>query len=86
LQDDSAPPHQAKETKEALNAGSVTVSGSNLHWPANSPDINPIEQMWAMGKASKNREQCNTREELSVQAQAGLAAISMESVNAMVGS
>jgi hypothetical protein len=32
----------------------------------NSSDLNPIEQMWVMGKGPINREQCNTPEELSV--------------------
>jgi hypothetical protein len=74
FQDDGASPHQANETKEAHNAVCITVtlSGANLHWPANSPDLNPIEQMSGMGKGSINREQCNTPEELSVQAQAAL--------------
>jgi hypothetical protein len=35
---------------------------------ANSSDLNPIEQMWVMGKKPINREQCNTPEELCVQA------------------
>jgi hypothetical protein len=40
--------------------------------------------MWGMGKCSINREQCNTPEELSVQAQAALAAITMNSINGMI--
>jgi hypothetical protein len=40
--------------------------------------------MWWMVKGSINREQCNTPEELSVQAQAAEAAITMSSVNGMV--
>jgi hypothetical protein len=39
-----------------------------------------------MGNGSINREQWNTAEELSIQAQAALSAISMESVNGMVES
>jgi hypothetical protein len=42
--------------------------------------------MWWIGKGSINREQCNTPEELSVEAQAALAAITMESVSGMVES
>jgi hypothetical protein len=64
----------------------VTLSGANLYWPANSADLNPIEQMWWIGKGSINREQCNTPEELSVQAQAALAVITISSVNGMVES
>jgi transposase len=50
----------------------------NLHLPTNSSDFNPIEQLWWMRKCSINREQCNTSEELSVQAEAALAVITME--------
>jgi hypothetical protein len=39
-----------------------------------------------MGKGAINREQCSTPDELSVQTQAALAAITMSSVNGMVGS
>jgi hypothetical protein len=86
FQDDGASPHRAKETKEALNAVWVTVSGANLHWPANGPDLTPIEQMSWMGKGSIHREQCNTPEELSVQSQTPLAAISMDCVNRIIES
>jgi hypothetical protein len=79
-------PHQARETKEALNAVCVTASGANLHSPTNSTHLNPIEHVWWMGKRSISREQCNTPEELPVQAQAALAAITMESVNGIAES
>jgi hypothetical protein len=42
--------------------------------------------MWWMGKGSINRERCTTPEELSIQAQATLAIITMDSVNGMTGS
>jgi hypothetical protein len=35
FQDDRNSPHRAKERKEAPNAVCVTVSGANIHWPAN---------------------------------------------------
>jgi hypothetical protein len=82
FQDDGDPLHRTKETKEALNA----VCSADLHSPANSADLTPIEQMWWTGKDSINREQCNTPEELSVQAEAALTAITMESLNGMVES
>lgn len=42
--DDNAPPHRAKLVQEYLQAEGV----ERLHWPANSPDLNPIEKMWDM--------------------------------------
>jgi hypothetical protein len=42
--------------------------------------------MWGIGKGSINCEQCNSLEELSIQAQAALAAITIESAKGMVGS
>ncbi len=40
FQKDLAPAHTAKSTKSWLNDHGVCV----LHWPANSPDLNPIEK------------------------------------------
>jgi hypothetical protein len=84
FQNDGVSLHRAKETREALNEVCVTVSGADLHSAANRSDLNPIEQRGGRGRRSINREECNTSEKFSVQAQAALNAISMESVNGMV--
>ncbi len=41
FQQDFAPAHTAKSTKSWFNDHSVTV----LDWSANSPDLNPIENL-----------------------------------------
>lgn len=44
FQQDGASIHTSKMTQEYLAANSLTT----LKWPAKSPDLNPIERMWAV--------------------------------------
>jgi transposase len=46
FQQDNAPPYSAKRTREKLDQLGLIV----LDWPANSPDLNPIEHIWAVMK------------------------------------
>ena len=59
---DGAPPHRAKYTKAWLKKNKVTP----MVWPAQSPDLNPIENLWQQVKMAIERRTSRpkTEEEL----------------------
>ena len=56
---DNAPCHTAKSVKTFLSDENVTV----MDWPAQSPDINPIQNVWKLlNEQSKKRNPSNVDE------------------------
>lgn len=60
FQQDNAPCHVSKKTQCFFRTEKITV----LEWPGNSPDINPIENLWAIMKRRIMGKDCSTMEKL----------------------
>ncbi len=60
FQQDLAPAHTAKSTKTWLNDHVVGV----LDWPANSPDLNPKENLWGIVKSKMKNKRPKNADEL----------------------
>ncbi len=60
FQQDLAPAHTAKSTKSWLNDHGVGV----LDWPANSPDLNPIDNLWGIVKRKMRNKRPKNADEL----------------------
>jgi transposase len=55
-QQDNAPCHTSKSTMAWFKKKRIRV----LEWPGNSPDLNPIENLWQLVKNKINRQECSS--------------------------
>ncbi len=74
FQQDLAPAHTAKGTKSWFNDHGVTV----LDWPANSPDLNPVENLWGIVKRKMRDTRPNNADELKAAIRRNLGIITPE--------
>ncbi len=75
FQQDVAPVHTAKGTKSWFNDHGVTV----LDWPANSPDLNPIENIWGIVKRKMRDTRPNNADDLKAAIKATWASLHLSS-------
>ncbi len=82
VQQDLAPAHTAKGTKSWFNDHGVTV----LDWPANSPDLNPIENLWGIVKRKMRDTRPNNADDLKAAIKVTWASITPEQCHRLIAS
>ncbi len=82
FQQDLAPAHTAKATKRWFDDHGVTV----LDWPANSPDLNPIENLWGIVKRKMRDTRPNNADELKAAIKATWASIPPQQCHKLITS
>uniref|UniRef100_A0A6I8QUR5 HTH cro/C1-type domain-containing protein n=2 Tax=Xenopus tropicalis TaxID=8364 RepID=A0A6I8QUR5_XENTR len=82
FQHDLAPAHSAKTTGKWFTDHGITV----LNWPANSPDLNPIENLWDIVKRKLRDTRPNTLDELKAAIEASWASITPEQCHRLIAS
>ncbi len=82
FQQDLAPAHSAKATSTWFKDHVIPV----LNWPANSPDRNPIENLWGIVKRKMRYARPNNAEELKATIRATWALITPEQCHRLIDS
>ncbi len=82
FQQDVAPAHTVKGTKSWFNDHGVTV----LDWPANLPDLNPIENLWSIVKKKMRDTRPNNADDLKTAIKATCASITPKQCHRLIAS
>ncbi len=82
FQQDLAPAHTAKGTKSWFNDHGVTL----LDWPANSPDLNSIENLWGIVKRKMRDTRPNNADDLKAAIKATWVSITPEQCHGLIAS
>ncbi len=80
FQQDLAPVHINKDTKSWFNDHGVIV----LDWPANLPDLNPIENLWSIVKRKMRDTRLNNADAMKAAIKATWASITLEQSHRLI--
>ena len=83
FQQDGASSHRSVYTQNFLKQKVRFLSGE-LHWPANSPDLNVIEILWAIIKSKINIDEIKNEDDLFEKAQQIWNEIPISTINALI--
>ncbi len=84
FQQDLAPAHTAKSTKSWLNDHGVGVGVRA--WPANSPDLNPIENLWCIVKRKMRNKRLKSADALKASVKETWASIPPQQCHKLITS
>ncbi len=77
-----APAHSAKTTSKWFADHDITV----LDWPANSPDLNPIENLWGIVKRKISNIRPNITDDLKAAIKATWASVTLQQCHRLIAS
>ena len=76
----------ASAALEGYNRGHGSHISLLPNWPPNSPDLNPIEHVWAYVQRRVNRRRCDTFADFQKAVLSELKAVPKEVIDALYGS